>query len=122
MALAIYEAQRSRYKYIVAEHILIGLLKEQGGTGYKALKKMGVDIETMLLEVQKSIESGPGDIDMAEPPRPSVMEHAIEEAKKLGHKYVGTEHILLALLHYSEEITGKVFADHGLKYEDVRRY
>ena len=121
MTLAIHEARQSRHKYIVAKHILIGLLKERSSTGCKVLRNLDVDIESMLLEIQKLIKGDPENIDISEPPRPSVIEHAIEEAKALGHKYVGTEHILLGLLRQGEGVTTKVLTGVDLKYEDVRR-
>jgi len=125
MALANQQAQQSRHKYIVTEHILICLLKEQISTGCKVLKNLGVDIEKMLLEMEKVIKSGPEDIDSAEPPKipgaRQVIEHAAEEARSLHHNYIGTEHILLGLLRQGEGATAKVLAEANLKYEDVRQ-
>ena len=125
MALANQQAQQSRHKYIVTGHILIGLLKEQSSTGCKVLKNLGVDIETMLLEVEKIIKRDPENIDAAEPPKipgaRQVIEHAAEEARSLQHNYIGTEHILLGLLRQGEGATAKVLAEANLKYEDVRQ-
>ena len=125
LALANHDAQQSRHKYIVTEHILIGLLKKQSCTGCKVLKNLGVDINTMLLEAERIIESGPENIDSAEPPNTprarQVIEHAAEEARSLQHNYIGTEHILLGLLRDGKGTTAKVIAEAGLKNEDVRR-
>ena len=124
MSLANQQAQRSKNRYILPEHILIGLLKNGSGTGFTVLKNLGVDTEKMRLKVEKLLESGLENIYTAEQPKipraRQVIEHALEEAKSLQHDYVGTEHILLGLLRQREGTTAEVFTKLGLKSEDVR--
>ena len=101
------------------------LLKEESGTGCKVLKNLGVDIKKMLLEAETLTKSGQENVHTAEPPNipgaRQVIEHAAEEARSLKDNYIGTGHILLALLRQSEGITARVLKAPGLKYEDVRQ-
>jgi ATP-dependent Clp protease ATP-binding subunit ClpC len=125
MALANQEAQRFNHEYIGTEHILLGLVKEGSGTGAKVLNYLGVDIERLRLEVEKLVKSGRpdrrtmGKLPMT-PRAKEVIEYAIEETKALGHKKLGTEHILLGLLRESEGIAAQVLMNLGLKLEEVR--
>ena len=124
MALANQEAQRSNHQYIDTEHILFGLVKEGGGTGAAILKNWGVDIEAMLLEVEK-LRSQPKmatEDQLPQAPRArKVIEYAVEEARALNHDYVGTEHILLGLLRETEGVAAQVLMNLGLTLESARR-
>jgi four helix bundle protein len=124
LALANQEAQRFNHEYIGTEHILLGLVKEGSGVGATVLKNMGVDIKQLRREVEKLVKSGPDMITMGKLPQTprakQVIIYAIEEARALGHNYVGTEHILLGLLRETEGIAAQVLMNLGLKLEDVR--
>ncbi len=125
MALANQEAQRLNHEYIGTEHILLGIVKEGSGVGATVLKNLGVDIKQLRREVEKLVRSGPNMITMGKLPQTPrarrVVEYAIEEARALGHNYVGTEHLLLGLLRETEGIAAQVLMNVGLKLEDVRQ-
>ncbi len=126
MAIANQEVQRFNHEYIGTEHILLGLIKEGSGTGAAVLKNLGVDIEKMQLEMEQlfKLKGRPDKVTMdKQSPTPlakKVIEYAIEEARSLNHKYIGTEHILLGLLRESEGIAAQVLVNLGLSIERVR--
>ena len=126
MAIANQEVQRFNHEYIGTEHILLGLIKEGSGTGAAVLKNLGVDIEKMLLEMEQlfKLKGRPDKVTMdKQSPTPlakKVIEYAIEEARSLNHKYIGTEHILLGLLRESEGTAAQVLVNLGVSIERVR--
>jgi ATP-dependent Clp protease ATP-binding subunit ClpA len=124
MALANEEAQRFNHEYIGTEHILLGLLKEASGVGAAVLKNLGLDLRTIRLEIEKLVKSGPDMVTMGKLPQTprakQVVAFAIEEARKLNHNYVGTEHLLLGLVREFEGVAAQVLTNLGLKLEDVR--
>src|SRR6516165_8675994 len=98
--LANKEAQRFKHEYIGTEHILLGLI-ETRGVGATALKNLKIDAAKVRTEVEKLIKSGPSDVTGSFPQTPRakmVVAAAMEEARDLNHRYVGTEHILIGLL------------------------
>ena len=125
MAIANKEVQLFNHQYIGTEHIFLGLIKE-GGTGATVLKNLGVDIEKMLPEVEQHFKLKGGQDAAAEGKIPQtqnaikVIEYAIDEARKLNHDYIGTEHILLGLLRVSEGIAAQVLANLGVNIETAR--
>src|SRR6202000_3536139 len=124
MALANQEAQRFNHEYIGTEHILLGLVKEGSGVGRNVLKNLDVDLRKVRLEVEKLVKSGPDMVTMGKLPQTprakKVIEYAIEEARNLGHNYVGTEHPLLGLLREKDGVAAQVLMSLGLKLEEVR--
>ncbi len=124
MALANQEAQRLNHEYIGTEHILLGLVKEGSGVGATVLKQLDVDLRKVRIEVEKLVKSGPDMVTMGRLPQTprakKVIEYAIEEARTLGHNYVGTEHLLLGLLREQDGVAAQVLVNLGLKLEDVR--
>jgi hypothetical protein len=124
MQLANQEAQRFNHEYIATEHVLLGLLKGGGGVAAKVLIALDLDLFQLRSEVEKIIRSGPDHIFWGKLPATPVVkktiEHAIEEAKNLNHKYVGTEHLLLGLLRERDGVAAQVLMNLGLKLEDVR--
>jgi len=124
MALANQEAQRFNSIYIGTEHILLGLLKEGSGVAPNVLKNMGVDLQKVQAEVERRIEPGSEKVATARVPQTQqakeVLEYAIEEARNLHHKYIGTEHLLLGLLHEQGCLAAKILTDLGLTIEQVR--
>lgn len=120
MQLANQDAQRFNHKYIGTEHIFLGLVKEESGTAATILKKFDVDLDKIRLEVEDLAQSEPNEL----PPIPrakNVIEYAMEEARNLSHDYVGTEHILLGLLHEPKGVAAQVLMSFGLKLEEVRK-
>src|SRR6266571_4388314 len=126
MQLANQEAQRFNHEYIGTEHILLGLVKEGSGVAANVLKNLDIDLRKIRLEVEKIVQTGTGS-EMATmgklphtPRAKKVIEYSIEEARNLGHNYVGTEHLLLGLLREQEGVAAQVLMNLGLKLEDVR--
>ena len=124
MALANQEAQRFNHEYIGTEHILLGLVKEGSGVGATVLKNLDIDLRKVRIEVEKLVKSGPDMVTMGRLPQTprakKVIEYAIEEARNLGHNYVGTEHLLLGLLREKDGVAAQVLMNLGLKLEEVR--
>jgi len=124
MALANQEAQRLGHEYIGTEHILLGLMEEGSGVGANVLKNLGVNLRKVRTEVRKLLKSGPEMVTMGKLPQTPrakrVIEYAMEEARGLGHNYVGTEHLLLGLLREQDGVAAQVLMNLGLKLADVR--
>jgi len=124
MALANQEAKRFNHEYVGTEHLLLGLVKEGSGVAANVLKKMKVELKKIRIEVEKIVKSGPQMVTMGKLPQTprakKVIEYAIEEARMLGHNYVGTEHLLLGLLREQEGVAAQVLMNLGLRLEDVR--
>ncbi len=124
MAYARQEAQRFNHDYIGTEHILLGLIKEGSGVAANVLRNLDVDIKKIRLEVEKMVQSSPdvatkGQLPFT-PRAKKVIEFSLEEARALGHNYIGTEHILLGLLRENEGVAAHVLLNLGVKLEDVR--
>src|ERR671937_172596 len=112
LALARKEADRFNHNYVGAEHLLLGLIKLGQGVAVNVLQKMGLDLETVRMEVEKQVGSGPetkmvGNVPYT-PRVKKVLALAGKEAKALNHSYVGTEHILLGLLREGEGVAARV--------------
>lgn len=126
MAIANQQVRQFHHQYIGTEHIFLGLIKENGGTGAAVLKNLGVDIDNMLSEVEQLCKIK-GDRDAVAEGKIQqtqnaikVIEYAIEEARNLNNGYIGTEHILLGLLRVSEGIASQVLANLGVSIEKAR--
>lgn len=122
--LAKEEARRFNHDYIGTEHILLGLIREGEGVAAAVLEKMGLDLQTIRLEVEKVVQPGPttqilGDIPFT-PRAKKALELAAEEARTLGHNYIGTEHILLGIIREGESVASQVLLNLGLDLERVR--
>ncbi len=123
MSLAQQEAQRFNHNYIGTEHILLGLVAEGDGIGAKALIKLGVDLERARNAVEYIIGHGDhlalGDVGLT-PRSKRVVELAVDEARRLGHHYIGTEHLLLGLIREGEGIAAGVLESLGVNLERAR--
>src|SRR5208337_1282465 len=112
MQLANQEAQRFNHEYIGTEHILLGLVKEGSGVAADVLKNLDVDLRRIRLEVEKLLQSGPDKVPLSRLPQTprakKVVEYAMDEARNLGHNYVGTEHVLLGLLRDDMGVAAQV--------------
>ena len=122
--LAKEEAKRFNHDYIGTEHILLGLIREGEGVAAAVLQKLGLSPEKIRLEVEKLVQSGPstmvsGDIPFT-PKAKKVIELAMEEARSLGHNYIGTEHLLLGLIREGEGVASQVLVNLGLDLNRVR--
>jgi ATP-dependent Clp protease ATP-binding subunit ClpC len=124
MGFARREAQRFHHEYIGTEHILLGLIQEGQGVAANVLKSMAIDLEKIRREVEKIVKSGPAmepSVQIPFTPRAKkVVELALEEAGNLGHNYIGTEHLLLALLREQEGIAAHVLMALGVRLDEVR--
>jgi ATP-dependent Clp protease ATP-binding subunit ClpC len=123
LTLAQEEAERAHYSYIGTEHLLLGLLREGEGLAARVLNNLGVEIG----KVRQTIESilGRDERIIVQQIIPTsrvkkAIEISFEEARRMGHNYVGTEHILLGLLIEGEGIAAHVLKDLGATLEMVR--
>src|SRR6195256_2148192 len=124
LALARQEAERFNHNYVGTEHLLLGLIKLGQGVAVNVLQKMGLDLETVRMEVEKQVGSGPetkmvGNIPYT-PRVKKVLALAGKEAKALNHSYVGTEHILLGLLREGEGVAARVLKSLEVDIERTR--
>jgi ATP-dependent Clp protease ATP-binding subunit ClpC len=123
LTLSQEEAQRFNHNYIGTEHILLGLLKEGDGVAVKVLTGLGVDLEKIRQAVEASIGRGEktvsGEIGLT-PRAKRVIELAVDEARRLHHNYIGTEHLLLGLLREGEGVAAGVLEGFGITLEKVR--
>ncbi|AFG37151.1 ATP-dependent Clp protease ATP-binding subunit [Spirochaeta africana] len=122
--LAQDEAKRFHADQLLPEHIMTALLKEGGGLGYKALQKAMIDPANMLMEIEKAIPRKRGGFILGDiPPSPRgkrVLEDSAEEAKRLGHEYIGTEHLLLACARDQDGETLRYLAKNGVTADMLR--
>lgn len=123
VAYAQEEARRLNHNVIGTEHLLLGLLREGEGVAARALRNMGVDIQRVRQQVEMMIGVGPfmiqGPIGYT-PRAKRVMELAIDESRKLGHNYVGTEHILLGLIREGDGVAAQVLTNLGISLEKAQ--
>src|SRR6187401_850570 len=124
LALARKEADRFNHNYVGTEHLLLGLIKLGQGVAVNVLQKMGMDLETVRMEVEKQVGSGPetkmvGNIPYT-PRVKKVLALAGKEAKALNHSDVGTEHILLGLLREGEGVAARVLKSLEVDIERTR--
>ena len=122
--LAKEEAKRFNHDYIGSEHILLGLLREGEGVAAVVLQKMGLNLQQIRMEIEKIVKPGPpmvvsGDIPFT-PTAKKVIELSSEEARSLGHNYIGTEHLLLGLIREGEGVASQVLMNLGLDLNKVR--
>ena len=123
LALAQEEASRLHHPGVGTEHILLGLVREGDGIAAKALLSLGVSAEKVQTEVEKIIGPGQGQTSaMTYTPRAKkVIELSIDEARKLNHNYVGTEHILLGLIREGEGVAARVLGNLGVSLNKARQ-
>jgi len=124
LVLAKEEARRFNHDYIGTEHILLGLIREGEGVACAVLQNLGIDLDRLRVEIEKLITAGSaasvlGDVPFA-PRAKKALELAAEEARSLGHNYIGTEHILLGLLREEEGIASQVILSLGLDLKRVK--
>ena len=126
MSFANEQARQLNHKYIGTEHIFLGLLKQDSGKGAAVLKKLGVDTEKMLSELEqliklKDVTDTPSSQEQQQTQHArKVIEYAAEEARNFNYDYIGTEHILLGLLRVSESIASQVLINLGVTTEAAR--
>src|ERR1051326_6128681 len=125
LAVARKEADRFNHNFVGTEHLLLGLIKLGQGVAVNVLQKMGLDLETVRMEVEKQVGTGPdqkmiGNIPYS-PRVKKVLALAAKEAKALNHTYVGTEHILLGLLREGDGVAARVLKSLDVDIEQTRQ-
>ena len=123
LSLAQEEAQRFNHNYIGTEHILLGLVRETEGVAARVLSNLGVELSKVRSAVEFIIGRGeksvPGDIGLT-PRAKKVIELAVDEARRLNHSYIGTEHLLIGLLREGEGVAAGVLESLGVTLEKIR--
>lgn len=121
--LAQEEARRLGHNFVGTEQILLGLIGEGTGVAAKVMKSMGVNLKDARIEVEKIIGRGSGFVAVEIPFTPRakrVLELSLEEARQLGHNYIGTEHLLLGLIREGEGVAARVLENLGVDLSKVR--
>jgi ATP-dependent Clp protease ATP-binding subunit ClpC len=123
LSLAHQEAERMRQNYIGTEHLLLGLIREDGGVAGRVLRELGMEGDRVQEIVERMTGSGTyrgGKLDLS-PGTQQVLEFAVDEARRLNHHYIGTEHLLLGLVRYGEGVAMDVLHKLGVTPEQIRR-
>jgi ATP-dependent Clp protease ATP-binding subunit ClpC len=123
LSLAHEEAERLHHNYIGTEHLLLGLIREEGGVAGRVLRELGLDparVKDMVERLTGVGRHSGGRIELA-PGTEQVLQLAIEEARRMGHHYIGTEHLLLGLVRQGEGVGLDVLRRLGVTPEQVRR-
>ena len=125
LALSRKEADRFNHNFVSTEHLLLGLIKLGQGTAFTVLQKMGLKLETVRLEVEKQIGTGPqqkiaGNIPFT-PRVKKILTLAKKEAKALKHTLIGTGHILLGILSEGHGVAVRVLKSLDITVEDTRK-
>jgi ATP-dependent Clp protease ATP-binding subunit ClpA len=125
LALARREADRFHHNFVGTEHLLLGLIRLGHGTAVAVLRKMGLDLEIVRMEVEKQVGTGPdekmvGNIPYT-PRVKKVLALAAKESRALNHNYVGTEHILLGILREADGVAARVLRNLDVDVEQTRQ-
>ena len=123
LSLAHEEAERMKHSYIGTEHLLLGLMREDGGIAGRVLRELGLDIKRVETIIEKMVGIG---VQSAQRPTLSpgtqkVLELAMEEARKLGHHYIGGEHLLLGIVELNEGVAIDALRQLGVTGDQIRR-
>ena len=120
------EAERLGQHVICPEHLLLGLMLDDGGIAYEVLNDLGIDTESMKKVVSRLAVARNEDIgenqQSLSPATESTLEKAFKEARRLGHRYIGTEHLLLSLVRDEDGIANQVLKKLGISSQQVRRH
>ncbi len=122
--LAQEEARGLGHNFVGTEQILLGLIRVRSGSAAKVLKSSGANLKDVRIEVEKIIGRGSGFIAVEIPFTPRakrVLEFSLEEARTLGHQYIGTEHLLLGLIRLGEGVAARVLDNLGIDLNDIER-
>ncbi len=124
MALANREASELNHDYLAPAHLMLGLVAEGRSVAAETMKLLDVDLEAVRAKVRSELEAGEHSASIGRRAHTAemkaVIETAIDEARKIGHAYVGTEHLLLAILQQPDAIPYKVLRQQGLELDDLR--
>ncbi len=125
MQIAREESVRLGNDYVGTEHLLLGLVKEGDGVAVAVLRSMGVELDELSANIEKAITSAGGMMTIGQmlpftPRAKKVLEIAANEARSMSHKYIGTEHLLLALMKDTESAAANALVAAGLEYDKVK--
>jgi excisionase family DNA binding protein len=124
LSLATEEARMLQHNYVGTEHLLLGLLRERGGIAARGLHNLGVELSEARLQVEQIIGKGEQSDAIQQPgltPRAKkTIELAVDEARKLGHHYLGTEHLLMGIVREGEGLACEVLKKLGVALEAVQ--
>ncbi|MEW6727457.1 MAG: ATP-dependent Clp protease ATP-binding subunit [Bacillota bacterium] len=123
--LAQEEARRFNYPYVGTEHLLLGLIREGEGVGARILLELGLDADKVRAAIEQTVETGQPPAPLREvaltPRAKRVLELSVDEARQLGHNYVGTEHLLLGLIREGEGVAAQILTGMGADLDRVRQ-
>jgi ATP-dependent Clp protease ATP-binding subunit ClpA len=124
MALANLEAGRLKHDFLAPAHIMLGLIAEGNCVATEALRVLDVDLDRVRERVAVQLEEGTGTVGVGRRAQTegtkAVIALAVAEARRLGHRYVGTEHLVLALLAYEDDIPSRVLREQGAEIGQLR--
>jgi ATP-dependent Clp protease ATP-binding subunit ClpC len=123
LMMAQEEARHMNHSYIGTEHLLLGLLREEEGIAARVLTDLGLTVTQVRRVVEHIVgrsERAPGNLQLSDQTK-KVIEMAVEEAKRLGHRYIGTEHLLLALVRGQDSVAAAILQNFNINREIVRR-
>jgi ATP-dependent Clp protease ATP-binding subunit ClpC len=124
LSLAQEEAERLQHNYIGTEHLLLGLMREEGGVAGRVLRDLGLEQRRVEELVERMTRASPRtsntQLDLS-PGTKKVLELAVDEARRMGHHYIGTEHLLLGLVRQTEGVAIDVLKRLGISPEEIRR-
>ena len=122
--LAREEAERYQHEYLGTEHILLGVIKDGGGIAVLVLQRLGVDIRQLKPEIERNLPLSSNTLVIGDIPFTSrakkVLEYAVEEARAMGHSYIGTEHLLIGLIKEKDGVAYRILSSFGLQYSDIK--
>ncbi len=124
LQLAQEEAIRMKHESIGTEHILLGLIREGGGIAAKAMEAIEVSPQVIEDGIEELVGMGTGDVGPIvhyTPRAKKVIELSVDESRKLGHSYIGTEHLLLALIREGEGVAARVLNNSGVSLNKARQ-
>jgi ATP-dependent Clp protease ATP-binding subunit ClpC len=123
LSIAHKEAERMRHNYIGTEHLLLGLMLEEDGVAARVLQELGLEVKRVQEIVERLTGLGQSRTNHPElsPGMQKVLEHALEQARKLGHRNIGVEHLLLGLVEHNEGIAIDALSRMGVTPEQIRR-
>src|SRR6185369_5654668 len=124
LSLAQEEAERLQHNYIGTEHLLLGLIREEGGVAGRVLRELGLEQRRVRELVERmtraTTRSSTTILDLS-PGTMRVLEMAVDEARRMGHHYIGTEHLLLGLVRQTEGVSIDILKRLGISPEEVRK-
>jgi len=122
--LAREEAEKNQHEYLGTEHLLMGVLKDGGGVAIAVLQRLGVDLAQIRSEVEKAMPPNSNSLVIGDIPftarAKKVLEYAVEEARSMGHTYIGTEHMMLGLMREKEGVASKILTGMNLTFAELR--